>query len=52
MTEHPVQLAILEYLILQGHYVWRNNTGLASYGSRKVHYGKVGSADILGVHRA
>ncbi len=41
----------MEYLTLCGHFVWRNNTGVASYGDRRVFFGKVGSADILGVHK-
>jgi hypothetical protein len=50
-TENPVKLAALQYLALEGHFCWRNNTGMASYGTRKVAYGKVGSADILGCHK-
>ena len=53
-SEKEVQKAILQYLGLR-HFVWRNNTG--AFGSESkgkhyfVHYGKVGSGDILGVRR-
>ena len=50
-TEHPVQLLIMEYLATQGHFIWRNNTGVANYGGRRVFFGKKGGSDILGCHK-
>src|SRR4051812_15023780 len=52
LTEHDIQLQIQEYLALQGHYVWRQNTGMATYGHRKVRFGKVGASDLVGVHKS
>ncbi len=50
MTEHNVQLQILEYLALKGIYCWRNNSGmLRDRRGIPVRFGKVGSADILGI---
>ena len=51
-TEHPVQLLIHYYLVAQGHFVWRNNTGMAHYGGRHVFFGKRGGADLLGCHKS
>lgn len=49
-TEHQVQLVIQEYLALKGIYCWRNNSGvLRDRRGVPVHFGKVGSADILGI---
>ncbi|HUS14646.1 MAG TPA: hypothetical protein VM536_06460 [Chloroflexia bacterium] len=45
LSEHAIQIAIMEYLALKGVFAWRNNTGMATYGHRKVRFGKVGSAD-------
>lgn len=54
--EHGLQTQIIQYLLLKGHFVWRNNTGALvvpatiGQGRRFVRYGKVGSSDILGCH--
>jgi hypothetical protein len=46
MTEEgKIVKACLEYLVLNGVYAWRNNSGARG----GVRYGKVGSADILGI---
>ena len=52
ITEHAIQLQIIEYLKLQfpAFYCWRNNSG--AYQTQKGHYvqfGKKGSADIIGI---
>lgn len=54
--ETAIVKAILDYLTLKGHFVWRNNSGMvirkASKPSQKDYafsYGKVGSSDIIGV---
>jgi hypothetical protein len=48
--EGAVVNVCLEYLTLRGAYVWRNNTGaLRDKNNRPVYFGKVGSADILGI---
>lgn len=52
ITEHAVQLGIMQYLSLRypEHYLWRNNSGrLPSSKGRMVAFGKVGSADIIGI---
>jgi hypothetical protein len=51
MTEEgAVVQACLEYLRIYGALVWRNNTGaLKDKTGRPVYYGKLGSADILGL---
>lgn len=52
MSEQDTVNAILEYLHYVGHYCWRNNTGAFKKQSGGFYrYGKVGSSDILGVHR-
>lgn len=48
-AEGAIQQQILEYLDLMGIFRWRNNTGVARMGSRRVPFGKKGSSDILGV---
>lgn len=51
--EKEIQKTILEYLNLNGHYCWRNNTGMifSEYkGKKRAWYaGMKGSSDILGV---
>lgn len=37
-----------EWLLLKGVFCWRNNTGVAMYGTRQVRYGVPGLPDILG----
>ena len=32
-------------------WVWKNNTGVAVYGNRRVKYGKPGSPDVIGMLR-
>lgn len=39
----------VQYLVLQGVYAWRNNSGVARTDGRWIRYGKVGSADVIGV---
>jgi hypothetical protein len=51
--EGMVLASILEYLELRRIYAWRNNSGAVKVerkgGSGFVRFGKVGSADILGI---
>jgi hypothetical protein len=54
--ETGFQKAIMDYLQIRGHFVWRNNTGgrpWISSGGRKrmMMFGKKGSGDILGVEK-
>ena len=50
--EKNLQEAILDYLgVDKRGYFWRNNTGIATFGERKVAYGKKGSADIIGMYK-
>lgn len=55
MNEQQLQNLILDYLLMKGHFAWRNNTGAFSFESKgKKRYfraGKKGSADILGVSK-
>jgi len=49
--EKEIQSAIMEYLALAGHFVWRNNSG--GFTDQKGHYyryGLTGSSDIIGAH--
>jgi len=48
--EGAVVQACLEYLKLYGAFAWRNNTGaLKDKSDRPVFFGKIGSADIIGL---
>ena len=51
MSEGDVVNSCLRYLLMQGCYVWRNNTGgYKPEGSKRyIRYGKKGSADIIGL---
>ncbi len=50
-SEHSIQITIQNYLTLRGIYCWRNNSGaLIDKRGIPVRFGKVGSADILGIH--
>lgn len=50
LTESHVQKQLMDYLSYKNVYVWRNNSGvLPNPKGRPVFFGKVGSADILGV---
>lgn len=54
-TEQEIQTAILDYLAMRRHFVWRNNTGgrpwIDNRGKQRLmKFGLKGSADILGVH--
>ncbi len=52
MTEQAVQLQLLDYLAYKPVFVWRNNSGaLRNDKKRLVRFGKVGSADILGIQK-
>jgi hypothetical protein len=49
-SEHAIQIELQEYLTLKGIYCWRNNSGaLIDRRGIPVRFGKVGSADILGI---
>ena len=49
-AETDLVKACLSYLELCGAFVWRNNSGqLRDRTGRPVRFGKVGSADIIGV---
>lgn len=55
ILEKQIQRSILDYLMLKGHYVWRNNTGTMK-GDHKgkrwfMRFGLKGSSDILGVRK-
>ncbi len=54
MKENEIQKTIIDYLLLNQIFCWRNNTGVARYQdrngeSRFIKYGKVGSSDIIGI---
>ena len=53
LSEHDIQGLILDWLLLNKYYAWRNNSGavVSEYKGKKrfMRYGKVGSSDILGV---
>jgi penicillin-binding protein-related factor A (putative recombinase) len=60
ISETKVVAACIEYLLRQGHFVWRNNTGATSNvyrandGSFRTRYWKSGikgSSDIIGVSK-
>ena len=64
LTEHQIQNMLIEYLTMKGHFVWRNNTGVAKFeytyktgirkgmsGKRFLRAGKKGSADIIGISK-
>lgn len=53
MSETDIMRAIHEAVVCTGRaLLWRNNTGLATYGRAKVAYGLgVGGADLVGVLR-
>lgn len=56
MKESEIQSQILEYLLLKGHFCWRNNTGAFRWtdrhgGERLQRFGKVGSSDIIGMQK-
>jgi hypothetical protein len=51
LKETALVQQVLSYLLLKGHYVWRNNTGATragQFGERFIRYGLPGSADVLG----
>lgn len=53
-TEKQIQDSIMNYLLINRYYVWRNNTGATHYENSKgrkrmVRYGKPGSSDIIGL---
>lgn len=49
-SEAWVQKRTLEWLAMAGIFAWRNNTGvLRDHVDRPVHFGHIGSADIIGV---
>lgn len=50
MKEDAVLTQCLTYLLIQGFFVWRNNTGaLYNKAGRLIRFGYAGSADILGI---
>lgn len=51
--ETPIMKAIHNAIVMTGRaLLWRNNTGLATYGRAKVKYGLgVGGADLVGLVR-
>lgn len=58
MNETQLVRACIDYLLIRGHFVWRNNSGvtatqytnkLGNTSKRIWRAGKVGSSDILGV---
>ncbi len=52
MPESVVLNSSLKYLEWRGAFVWRNNSGvLRDKTGRPVQFGKVGSADILGIYQ-
>ena len=52
LTEHAVQLQLMEYLAYKPVFVWRNNSGaLPDKRGVLLRFGKVGSSDILGIDK-
>ena len=49
IREADVLRSCLEYLRLRGHFVWRENTGQATAGGRRIRFGILGCADIIGI---
>jgi hypothetical protein len=50
VLERDIKAACLDYLDLCGAFVWNNPTGCTRVGAdRWVHFGKLGSADIIGL---
>ena len=47
--EQIIQTQILDYLRTLHFFCWRNNTRCLRVGGRLMQFGKVGSADILGI---
>lgn len=51
--ESDIQKSILDYLLMRGYFVWRNNTGAfgAESNGRKrwIRAGKKGAGDIIGL---
>jgi hypothetical protein len=46
-TEHEIQSAIIAWLEIKHYCFWRNNSGTATFGKRRVKFGKKGSPDIF-----
>jgi len=51
VVESDIQKAILDYLLMNQVYCWRNNTGAYKVDNRFIRFGKKGSSDILGILR-
>ena len=49
ITEHQVQLEIMEYLRYNHYMFWRNNTGMIKLDKRHIRFGQVGSPDLMAV---
>ncbi len=50
MTKHgDLVNECLEWLAIEGIFAWPNNTGALKTDNRFIKYGKIGSADILGI---
>lgn len=49
VLEKDIKAACLSYLDQCGAFCWNNPTGLAKVEGRFIHFGHVGSADIIGV---
>ena len=47
--ENIVLKQCLEYLNWRGLFVWRNNTGCYKRNGSFIHYGYLGSSDIIGI---
>lgn len=51
VAEKDIQKAILDYLLMRGHYVWRNNTGGFKKDNYWIRVGHKGSGDIIGYEK-
>jgi hypothetical protein len=49
ISEHDVQVQILDFLRYNHFKFWRNNVGAIKYDMRFVRYGEVGSPDIMAI---
>lgn len=56
VRESDIQKAILDYLLMRGHWVWRQSVGgmaQESQGKKRfIRFGKRGLADITGIEKA
>ena len=52
VTEQALVNHIINYLVLKGHYVWRQNTGaMKTDQGRFIRFGFKGVSDVLGIEK-